>query len=58
MIAVTGGFCYPSPGGKYTGRVKNPRVVRANYIKKEDGGSLMGWQNALGVMIMLNATCG
>ena len=42
MVAVTGGSCYPSRGGKSTGRMKNPRVRWANNIKKSNEGYLKG----------------
>ena len=42
MVAVTGGSCYPSRGGKSTGRMKNPRVGWANNIEKGDEGYLKG----------------
>ena len=40
MFAVTGGSCYPSRGGKFTGRMKNPRMGSANNIEKWDEGYL------------------
>ncbi len=41
-FAVTGGTCYPSRGGKFTGRVKNPRVGWFKNMGKGDSELLRG----------------
>ena len=47
MVAVTGGSCYPSRGGKSTGRMKSPRVGWANNIEKGSEGYLKGQNKRL-----------
>ena len=42
MVVVTGGSCYPSRGGKSTGRVKNPRVGRVKSLGKGNRELLRG----------------
>ena len=42
IAAVTGGSCYPSRGGKSTGRMENPRVGWAIHIEKGEEGYLKG----------------
>lgn len=41
-FAVTGGTCYPSRGGKFTDRVKNPRVRWFKSMGKGDSELLRG----------------